>query len=311
MRFVCVIRAPVCASRVCPVCVPAPPGVFLPVPAPPGIFLPVPYSVRCLMAYCPNGEVSKKPSYRGTNGMPRQGDDERTLHVGVTEGDVAQRIVTCGTEERARAVAASFDGGIIEREISSARGFLTLTGKCNGVPVSVVATGMGVAMMDFMVREVVAVLPEVSVSDDDEPTAARALIVRFGTCGSIREDVPAGTVVVCSPGSTMVRRQPDAFCLHGPQACAYHVCNVVPSDGALSRAVEGELKTALGAHSVVAALNVSGCSFYSSQGRQDVSFEDGHELGDPIAMVRAAHPDAASCEMETFHLLDVARCARP
>ena len=30
-RFVCVIRVPVCArvSRVCPVCVPAPPGVFL------------------------------------------------------------------------------------------------------------------------------------------------------------------------------------------------------------------------------------------------------------------------------------------
>ena len=33
VRFVCVIRVPVCARapRVCPVCVPAPPGVFLPV----------------------------------------------------------------------------------------------------------------------------------------------------------------------------------------------------------------------------------------------------------------------------------------
>ena len=33
VRFVCVIRVPVCArvSRVCPVCVPAPPGIFLPV----------------------------------------------------------------------------------------------------------------------------------------------------------------------------------------------------------------------------------------------------------------------------------------
>jgi hypothetical protein len=31
VRYVCVIRVPVCArvSRVCPVCVPAPPGVFL------------------------------------------------------------------------------------------------------------------------------------------------------------------------------------------------------------------------------------------------------------------------------------------
>ena len=33
VRFVGVIRVPLCArvSRVCPVCVPAPPGVFLPV----------------------------------------------------------------------------------------------------------------------------------------------------------------------------------------------------------------------------------------------------------------------------------------
>ena len=32
VRFFCVIRVPLCAcvSRVCPVCVPAPPGVFLP-----------------------------------------------------------------------------------------------------------------------------------------------------------------------------------------------------------------------------------------------------------------------------------------
>ena len=33
LRFLCVVRVPLCArvSRVCPVCVPAPPGVFLPV----------------------------------------------------------------------------------------------------------------------------------------------------------------------------------------------------------------------------------------------------------------------------------------
>ena len=38
MRFVCVNRV----SLVCPLCVPAPPGVILPVPAPPGVFEPVP-----------------------------------------------------------------------------------------------------------------------------------------------------------------------------------------------------------------------------------------------------------------------------
>ena len=223
------------------------------------------------------GDDPGKPSYEGTNAMPRQ--DGRTLHVGVTEGDVAARIITCGTEERARAVASSFDGGVIEREVASARGYLTLTGKCNGVPVSVIATGMGVAMMDFMVREVLAVLPPATGDD------ARALMVRFGTCGSIHDDVPAGSVVVCSRGSTYVRREltsvrsqactlssqhrmalmsgagllgpppryltrrgageSDAF---GPDGLVagvppYHVCRVVPADAPLSSALEAELRT--------------------------------------------------------------------
>ena len=53
------------------------------------------------MAY--RNEDMNKPCYSDTNAMPRQGPDSRVLHVGVTEGDVAQRIITCGTLERARA----------------------------------------------------------------------------------------------------------------------------------------------------------------------------------------------------------------
>ena len=93
--------------------------------------------------------------------------------------------------------------------------------------------------------------------------------MRFGTCGSIREDVPAGAIVVCTPGSTMVRREPDAFEPSGSVRAGkgpYHVCDVVPSNAALSAALEAELKAGLGADgSVVGALNASGCSFYSSQ----------------------------------------------
>ena len=172
-----------------------------------------------MAAYAAKDTAADASCYRGTNGMPRQGADERTLHVGVTEGDVAQRIVTCGTTERARAVAMAFDGGVVEKEVQSARGYLTLTGKCDGVPVSVIATGMGVAMMDFMVREVLAVLPPGGADEggrsrkraraeggSDSSANARALIVRFGTCGSIQESVPAGSIIVCAPGSTMVRR---------------------------------------------------------------------------------------------------------
>jgi uridine phosphorylase len=68
-----------------------------------------------------------------------------------------------GTASRAAVLAAHFDGaggsdpkgrdvpGIFFHE--SGRGFTVYTGKMNGVPVSVVAIGMGMAMMDFLVRE--------------------------------------------------------------------------------------------------------------------------------------------------------------
>ncbi|KAL1496552.1 hypothetical protein AB1Y20_014158 [Prymnesium parvum] len=257
------------------------------------------------MAYRPDGSpASAEACYRGTNAVPRQGSSARTLHVGVTEGDLAPRILTCGTVERARAVAASFDGGVVEREVASARGFLSLTGRCGGVPVSIVATGMGVAMMDFMLRESVAVLP--AAADG----GARALVVRFGTCGSIREDAAEGTIAVSSGGSTFIRRDPDAF--GGGGGSPYQICSVVPADAELSAAVLRELRAELGEEAaVVEGLNVSACSFYSSQGRRDPAFDDGHEECDPVEAVRRMHPDATSMEMETFHLLDLARCARP
>merc|ERR1719158_2493404 len=97
--------------------------------------------------------------------------------------------------------------------------------------------------MDFMVREVLAVLPPAAAGADgadsdasrrkrprtEQPLPARALIVRFGTCGSIRDDVPAGSIVVATKGSTMVRREPDAFGPDGLVAgkAPYHVCSVV------------------------------------------------------------------------------------
>ena len=184
------------------------------------------------MAY--RQDDATKACYEGTNAMPRQGADSRTLHVGVTEGDVAQRIVTCGTLERAQAVAAHFDGGLAAaREVRSARGFATLTGAVGGVPVSVIATGMGAPMMDFMCREALATLPR----------DAGALLVRFGTCGAVRDDVREGTVVVAT-GSTFVRREPDAFAREPAAAGGarpYSFCAPVAADPALADALAREL----------------------------------------------------------------------
>ena len=114
----------------------------------------------------------------------------------------------------------------------SARGFVTLTGAVEGVPVSVIATGMGAPMMDFMCREALATLPR----------DAGALLVRFGTCGAVRDDVREGTVIVAT-GSTLVRRGPDAFGAGAGAGAAgappppYSTCAPVAADPALADAL--------------------------------------------------------------------------
>ena len=94
-------------------------------------------------------------SVKGVNGVPFD-DAGRTMHVNVKEGDVAARILSVGDAGRAERIALLLEPRNGEKAIhvtNSSRGFTTYTGLFRGVPLSIVATGMGCSMMDFVVRE--------------------------------------------------------------------------------------------------------------------------------------------------------------
>jgi uridine phosphorylase len=74
--------------------------------------------------------------------FPRDAEG-RTLHVGTKPGEVANRIIIVGDYTRAHRIAKCFDGGKAILEFESHRKFLTLTGTFQGVPITVVAIGMG------------------------------------------------------------------------------------------------------------------------------------------------------------------------
>lgn len=82
--------------------------------------------------------------------------------------------------------------------VKSHRGFVTYTGTYKGSLVSIVATGMGRPMMDFMVRECRAVV--------SGPMA----IVRLGTAGGPNKDIVPGTIVCASKGSVLISKVIDA-----------------------------------------------------------------------------------------------------
>lgn len=62
--------------------------------------------------------------------------------------------VTVGSPSRAHAIATFLDEHPKPFVLSSERGFLTITGRYNGVPMSIISIGMGSPNMDFFIREV-------------------------------------------------------------------------------------------------------------------------------------------------------------
>lgn len=246
----------------------------------------------------------KSSVYENTNGFPLA--NGKNLHMDVGFGDLANRIVTVGAVSRLEKVAKYLDTDSVRFRHTSSRGFTSITGTFSGVPVSIVAIGMGISMMDFFVRESRAVV--------DGPMA----VIRFGTCGGLSEKAPTGSVVVASKGAAMISRNPDSFTRdysdsvggdNIPLEEAYTLSMIAPASTELSSLVIRSLGDGVGSDRVVEGTNVTADSFYSSQGRIDDNFDDCNEnlIAD---YVLRRYPDAGSMEMESFSLLHLAKCAK-
>jgi uridine phosphorylase len=66
---------------------------------------------------------------------------------------MANRIITVGSLGRLERMLKHFDEDKEVKRFESSRGFTTVTGTFNGVPLSIVSIGMGTPNMDFFVRE--------------------------------------------------------------------------------------------------------------------------------------------------------------
>lgn len=247
--------------------------------------------------------------------FPRDAEG-RVYHLSVKEGEVANRIVCVGSVSRAETISKLLD--TIEMDHCSHRGFRVFTGTKNGKRVSVIATGMGIPMTDFVMREVRAVV------------AGPMVVVRLGTCGSPHPNVPVGSIGVATQGSVGILRNPDAFhadppatggsnlavprCL-GPYSdpnVPYHLTKLAPSDPGVGSLLVKNLQAAAerdGKTSVHEGANASACSFYSSQGRTDERFADRN--ASLVDELMDAHPNIVTLEMESFHMFDLARIVNP
>lgn len=131
-------------------------------------------------------------------------------------------------------------------------------------------------------------------------------MVRLGTCGALKEGIEMGNILVSGKGSVFVQRNPDAFGESGTGE-HYLISKPIPADVELSAnvtitwQVNVQLEAAIQKRNIksVNVLNATGDTFYASQGRKDINFEDHNEN---IIQKVLDRNDVGCFEMETFQL---------
>jgi len=123
--------------------------------------------------------------------------DGSVYHLNLLPEDIGNTIFTVGDPERVEEVSKHFDSVELRK---SKREFVTHTGVLRGQRVSVISTGIGTDNIDIVLNELDA-LVNIDLHKrivKDELTSLN--IIRLGTSGSIREDVPVGTILASTHG---------------------------------------------------------------------------------------------------------------
>ena len=104
-----------------------------------------------------------------------------TPHINAEAGDFADRILLPGDPLRAKYIAEKFLDNA--REVANLRGMLGFTGSYQGVPISVMGSGMGIPSASIYITELIT---EFGVKE----------IIRIGSCGAVSPEIKIRDVVI-------------------------------------------------------------------------------------------------------------------
>ncbi len=168
----------------------------------------------------------------------------RQYHIGVGPGEIAPMILLCGDPKRAYRTAEYFTKPatpITHRE------YVTITGTYAGIPITVMATGMGPDNTEIAIVEVSQIIP-------------RPTFIRIGTSGGLHNDVRIGDQIVSSGAlryeSTSTFFVPEQF-----PALAHHEVMLALLEAAARKKIPHHL-----------GLTATAAGFYGAQGRHVPGF---------------------------------------
>ena len=123
--------------------------------------------------------------------------DGKVLHLGLAKGQLAENVFLVGDPARAVRVANRFDS--IHSEVRN-REYVTITGSYNGMPISVIGTGIGVDNVEIALVEAYTVHAFDFDTSEYLSGTPPLKFIRIGTSAGVQNDIEPGTMAISTYG---------------------------------------------------------------------------------------------------------------
>lgn len=214
--------------------------------------------------------------------------EPRTRYLDLLASEVASRVLLVSDPDCAKLLRLSFDEyGQNCFMRTSELGVTTITGTIKQKPVSIIAIGNGMSVMDVAVREL------------RDITKGPLAIIHLAKCSTHKADVALGTAVVAV----------DSFArqtLLGSEPLAFKESNPIPADPALLGLLASQLERAEKKCTMLKAGDITTDTFYAAQGRNQEQLNQEPFNHGLLAELNKNHPKVASMQMQTYPLYRLA-----
>lgn len=248
--------------------------------------------------------------------------DGKIYHLGLRPDQLSRNVLVVGDPDRVDKVAAHFDS--IEHSVEN-REFVTRTGTYQGMPVTVIGTGIGTDNVEIVLVEAFG-LNEFDLEKRVRREASQPLtVIRLGTSGGLQKDIDVGTLAISAyalglDNTGLFYDQPaaDETSLRIEEAAYRIITAATPKDRrfkgkihpyvskASSEVVEMLVKHAKGKHVVGITATASG--FFAPQGREIPGLKiTVPGLQEHLAALDVDGLKVINFEMETSFLLHLTR----
>lgn len=119
--------------------------------------------------------------------------DGSIFHLKLLPEDISDRIILVGDPGRVDLIASLMNDIRVRKEN---REFRTITGTFDQGEITVISTGIGTDNIDIVLNELDALVNIDLLNGEIREDPVALSIIRLGTSGGLREDVPAGSVVI-------------------------------------------------------------------------------------------------------------------